>query len=142
MPFKSKEAIRTEFNMAQLDLERIDAVCKKCDEYGFAVVAGDYRWMNQYFSSLYSLFRILQSFMNNRNREWYRGQINAAAKLKVEIEKKHHVRDPSKTGELINKLNEIQELLYRFKQYVNLGVPTYRKKSANKMLEEVLVGSK
>ena len=116
--------VKSEWSMAQKDMERIDEICKALDVLSYSVRLYRIGDLNRYHSLLYSLFMNLEPLMSTTECEELVGLFGV---VKIEIYKltmfAQRGRMVKPKMKLMDDLVLIHRKLYKMKQLKGLGMP-------------------
>jgi len=130
---------KTEWNMQGGDSDRITMLCMAIDEMGVRVRSGNFIEVDKFYGLLKGLYIDLKPVMSPEIRQEFIDELMVLSNIKATY---HRVckfkNEPVLTNILITRLDEMQEALYCFKQYIGLGIPVSPIKTVEQKIKRAL----
>lgn len=121
-PYKKKDyiAMESEFNMAALDLERIDIILTRADESSLLCGEGRLNYLIHYFSALRAFYRYLRPLMPRGVYDNYDVYFNEMWR-RIYVERKFNWNS-------FRQLENLHNFLLTSRQMMKLGLPASRRR--------------
>ena len=130
---------KTEWNLQQGDTNRIIEICMAIDEVGVRVRSGNFIEVDKFYGLLKGLYIDLKPIMSEDIREEFMTELKSLSYIKATYHRICRFKnDPVLTNILITRLDEMQEALYCFKQYIGLGIPVSSVKTKEQRIKRAM----